>query len=46
MKNSRNDDINSKVEVKGAGCLVLIWIGAILLLLACAGWVVRIWGLI
>lgn len=36
-----------RTEVKGgSGCLILVWAGAILLLLACAGWVARIWGLI
>lgn len=39
-------DDNRRVQVKGTGCLILIWAGAILLLAICAGGAARVWGLI
>ena len=41
-----NNDNPPKVEVKGTGCLVAIWIGIILLLIICAGKAAETWGLI
>lgn len=53
MNRDENDDLawikvdngrGRKTDSKGGkGCLVLIWAGAVLLLAACAGWVVNIW---
>lgn len=40
--NGRGKKREAKPE-SGKGCLVLVWIGAILALAACAGWVVKIW---
>jgi hypothetical protein len=38
----KSDDV--RVSARGGkGCLVLIWLAAVLALAACAGWVVQIW---
>jgi hypothetical protein len=50
--NDENSEVYAKVntgkgtEAKvagGRGCLVVVWAGAVLVLAACAGWVVDIW---
>jgi hypothetical protein len=39
-----DDGQGQKKEARGGqGCLVLLWLAGLLMLAACAGWVVQIW---